>query len=71
MFFFSCRSFDQVTEWTPFLIHCYSKYMVALGIEPGTSGSAARNSDHKTTLAAHGNATITWYCFICTDTHMQ
>jgi hypothetical protein len=28
--------------------HCYSENLVAPGIEPGTSGSAARNSDHQT-----------------------
>jgi hypothetical protein len=32
-------------EWTPFQIHCYSENLVAPGIEPGISGSAARNSD--------------------------
>jgi hypothetical protein len=33
-------------EWTPFQIHCYSENLVAPGIELGTSGLAARNSDH-------------------------
>jgi hypothetical protein len=37
------------TEWTPFHIHCYSENLVAPGIEPGTSVSEARNSDHETT----------------------
>jgi hypothetical protein len=35
-------------EWTPFQTHCYSENLVAPGIEPGTSLSAARNSDHDT-----------------------
>jgi hypothetical protein len=29
-------------EWTPFQTHCYSENLVVLGIEPGTSGLAAR-----------------------------
>jgi hypothetical protein len=33
-------------EWTPFQTHCYSENLVAPGIEPGTSGLAARNSDY-------------------------
>jgi hypothetical protein len=33
-------------EWTPFQTHCYSENPVAPGIEPRTSGLAARNSDH-------------------------
>jgi hypothetical protein len=38
--------FFQVAEWTRFQIHYFSENLVALGIEPGTSGSVARNSDH-------------------------
>jgi hypothetical protein len=38
-------------EWTPFQTHCYSENLVAPGIEPGTSGLAARNSDYYTTEA--------------------
>jgi hypothetical protein len=38
----------------PFQIHCYSGNLAALGIEPGTSGTAARNSDNLTTEA------VTW-----------
>jgi hypothetical protein len=38
-------------EWTPFQIHCYAKYLVAPGIESGTSGLAARKSNHYTTEA--------------------
>jgi hypothetical protein len=33
-------------EWTPFQTHYFSEKLVMLGIEPGTSGSVARNSDH-------------------------
>ena len=33
-------------EWTPFQTHYYSENLVAPGIEPGTSVSVARNSDH-------------------------
>jgi hypothetical protein len=33
-------------EWTSFQTHCYSENLAASGIEPGTSGSAARKSDH-------------------------
>jgi hypothetical protein len=36
----------QEAEWTPFQTHCFSKHLVTPGIEPGTSGSVARNSDH-------------------------
>jgi hypothetical protein len=38
-------------EWTPFEIRCFSENLVAPGIEPGTSGHVARNSDHQTTEA--------------------
>jgi hypothetical protein len=33
-------------EWTPFQTHCYSENLVALGIEPRTSESAARTDIH-------------------------
>jgi hypothetical protein len=33
-------------EWTPFQTHYFSENLVAQGIEPRTSGSVARNSDH-------------------------
>jgi hypothetical protein len=33
-------------EWTTFQTHYFSENLVAPGIEPGTSGSVARNSDH-------------------------
>jgi hypothetical protein len=32
-------------EWTPFQTHYYSENLVETGIERGTSGLAARNSD--------------------------
>jgi hypothetical protein len=38
-------------EWTPFQTHYYSENLVALEIEPGTFGLAARNSGHYTTEA--------------------
>jgi hypothetical protein len=38
-------------EWAPFQTHCCSENLVASAIEPGTSGLAARKSDHKTTEA--------------------
>jgi hypothetical protein len=39
----------QGVEWTPFQTHYLSENLVAPGIEPVTSGSVARNSDHYTT----------------------
>jgi hypothetical protein len=42
--------FFQVAEWTFFQTHYFSENLVAPGIEPGTSGSVARNSrplDHR------------------------
>jgi hypothetical protein len=33
-------------EWTPFQTQCLSENLEAPGIEPKTSGSVARNSDH-------------------------
>jgi hypothetical protein len=51
-FLSSSSSFTLIrAEWTPFQTHCYSEKLVADGIEPGTSGSAARKSDHWTTEA--------------------
>jgi hypothetical protein len=35
----------------PFQTHCFLENLEAPGIEPGTLGSAARNSDHQTTEA--------------------
>jgi hypothetical protein len=34
------------TKWTPFQTHYFSEIPVAPGIESGTSGSVARNSDY-------------------------
>jgi hypothetical protein len=34
----------------PVPAHCYSENLAAPGIKPGTSGSAARKSDHQTTI---------------------
>jgi putative aminopeptidase FrvX len=45
--------------WTPFQTHYYSENLVAPGIEPGTSVSLARNSDHQTTEAVTDNLTDT------------
>jgi hypothetical protein len=39
-------------EWTPFQTHNFSENLVAPGIELGTSGYVARNSDHQTTEVA-------------------
>jgi hypothetical protein len=47
----SCSFFLTRAEWTPFQTHCYSENLTAPGIEPRTSGLAARNSDHKATEA--------------------
>jgi hypothetical protein len=43
-------------EWTPFQTHCYSGNLVAPGIEPGISLSAARDSAHRTTEAVSGDS---------------
>jgi hypothetical protein len=42
----------------PFQTHYFSENLVAPGIEPGTSGSVARNSDHQTTEAAKNKLTF-------------
>jgi hypothetical protein len=42
-------------ECTPFQTHCFSEKLVAPGIDPGTSGSVARNSGHQTTEAVNNN----------------
>jgi hypothetical protein len=39
-------SYPQEEEWTSFQTKCYNENVVEPGIEHGTSGSAARNSDH-------------------------
>jgi hypothetical protein len=38
-------SYPYEAEWTPFQNHYFSENLLALGIEPETSGSVARNSD--------------------------
>jgi hypothetical protein len=53
-FLSSSSSFNLTrAEWTPFQTHCYSENLVSSGIEPGTSGSAAKNSDHRGGLSVH------------------
>jgi hypothetical protein len=39
-------SYPHEAEWTPFQTHYFSENLVAPGIEPGSSGSVGRNSDH-------------------------
>jgi hypothetical protein len=39
-------NYPHEAEWAPFQTHYFSENLVAPGIEPGTSGSVARNSDH-------------------------
>jgi hypothetical protein len=41
--------FLDEAEWTLFQTHYFSENLIAPGIEPVTSGSVARNSDHQTT----------------------
>jgi hypothetical protein len=40
-----------ITQWTPFQTQFFLENLVAPGIEPGTSGSVPRNSEHSTTEA--------------------
>jgi hypothetical protein len=40
------RKYLHEVVWTPFQTHNISENLVAAGLEPGTSGSVARNSDH-------------------------
>jgi hypothetical protein len=52
LFLSSSSSFIRTrAEWTPFQTHCYVENLVAPEIEPGTSRSVAKNSDHQTTEA--------------------
>jgi hypothetical protein len=44
------HNYPHEAEWTPFQTHYFSKNLVAPGIEPGTSGSVTRNSDHSELL---------------------
>jgi hypothetical protein len=46
-------NYPHKAQWTPFQIHCFSENVVEPGIEPGTFGSVARNSNHQTTEAAN------------------
>jgi hypothetical protein len=39
-------SIQVAPQWTQFQTHYFSENTVAPGIEPGTSGSVARNFDH-------------------------
>jgi hypothetical protein len=39
-------NYHHDAEWTSFQTHCYSEYLVALGNEPGASGTTVNNSDH-------------------------
>jgi hypothetical protein len=39
-------NFPHKAEWTPFQTHYFSENLVEPGIEPRTSGSVARSSDH-------------------------
>jgi hypothetical protein len=41
-------SYPHEAEWIRFQTRYISENLVALGVEPGTSGSVARNSDHYT-----------------------
>jgi hypothetical protein len=38
--------YPHEAEWTPFQTHYFLHNLLAPGIEPGTSGPVARNSDH-------------------------
>jgi hypothetical protein len=41
----SSSNYPHETEWTPFQTHYFSENLVAMGIEPGNSGSVAKTSD--------------------------
>jgi hypothetical protein len=45
-FFHLAPQFNHEAEWTLFQTHYCSENLVAFGIESGTSGSVAKNSDH-------------------------
>jgi hypothetical protein len=51
---FGQRDVFSKSDWTPFQTQYFAENVVALGIEPGTSGSIARNSDHETTIYTMG-----------------
>jgi hypothetical protein len=44
--------FSHEAEWTPFQTPYFSENLIGPEIEPRTSGSVARNSDHYTTTEA-------------------
>jgi hypothetical protein len=50
-FFIQVAPQPHEAEWTPFRTPYFSENLVGPGMEPGTSGSVARNSDHETTEA--------------------
>jgi hypothetical protein len=54
-FFFQAapQLYTHEVEWTPFQTHYFSEKLLAPGIEPGTSRSVAKNSDHQTTEAVN------------------
>jgi hypothetical protein len=39
-------NYPHEAEWTLFQTHYFSENLVTPGMEPGISGSVARNSDH-------------------------
>jgi hypothetical protein len=54
-FFQGAFIYPHEAEWIPFKIQCNSENLVAPEIEPGTSGLAAKNSDHWNTEAVFYN----------------
>jgi hypothetical protein len=48
-FFKYLLNYTYEAEWAPLLTHCSSQTLLAPEIEPGTSESVARNSDHQAT----------------------
>ena len=52
-------------EWTPFQTHYYSENLVPPEIEPETSVSVDRNSDHQTTEAVRIRAKVSETATIC------
>jgi hypothetical protein len=55
--------YPRKTEWTPFQTQCYSEKCGSAGIEPGTSGSAARNAGQETTEAVHYSYLLQLQCY--------
>jgi hypothetical protein len=54
-------SYTHEAECTPFQTHYFSENLVVPGIDPGTSGSVARNSDHYITEAVLGHHIVRKY----------